>query len=131
MHFIPQVYTYYFFIFLIIEPIIEKQKKAKISTATIVEPTGVEDKIETNKPIIEHNIDKTAEQIVTDLKFLYTLIADNAGNITNAEISNEPTSFIARTIIIAVIMAIDKLYLPVFIPVALAKFSSKVTANIL
>ena len=59
------------------------------------------------------------------------LIADKAGKITRAEISSDPTRFIASTIITAIITAIKRLYLLVLVPVADAKFSSKVTANIL
>ena len=66
-------------------------------------------KIEINKPIIEQNTEMQAEQIVTDLKLLKTLIALRAGKITNAEINNDPTRFIAKTIIIAIIIAITKL----------------------
>ena len=75
--------------------------------------------------------DNTTEQIVTHKKVLNIRIADNAGNITNAEIRRDPTRFIARTIMIAVITAISKLYASVFIPVAFAKVSSKVTEKIL
>ena len=60
-----------------------------------------------------------------------TRMAEIAGKIINAEISREPTSFIASTITVAVIIAIIKLYLSALIPVALAKFSSNVTAKIL
>ena len=58
-------------------------------------------------------------------------IAESAGKITSAEISKDPTSFIASTIITAVITAISRLYVPALTPVARAKLSSKVTANIL
>ena len=56
---------------------------------------------------------------------------DRAGNIIKADISSEPTRFIASTIITAVITAISRLYLSAFIPLAFAKLSSNVTANIL
>ena len=93
-----------------------------MSTATIVEPTGVSATIDASNPITAQTTEIHAEQIVTDLKFLNTRIADNAGNTTNAEISNEPTSFIARTITTAITIAIIKLYTPAFVPVAVAKF---------
>jgi|GEM_PF-3867308 len=53
--------------------------------------------------------DRVAEKIITALKFLNILIADNAGKITNAEINKEPTKFMAKTIIIAITIAINKL----------------------
>ena len=58
-------------------------------------------------------------------------MADSAGKITSAEISSEPTRFIASTITTAMMMAISRLYRSAFVPTALAKFSSKVTAKIL
>lgn len=102
-----------------------------MSTATIVDPTGVPARIETKRPIVAHITDVKAEQIITALKLLNTRIADNAGKITKAEISREPTKFIAKTMIIAVIIAINKLYIFAFVPVAFVKFSSKVTEKIL
>ena len=65
--------------------------------------------MDASKPTTVQTTEIQAEQIVTDLKFLKTLIADNAGNTTKAEISNEPTSFIARTITTAITTAIIKL----------------------
>lgn len=97
----------------------------------MVEPTGVPATIEIRIPIKAHNTDNTTEQTVTLRKLLNILIAESAGKITSAEINKEPTRFIANTIITAVITAINKLYKSDFIPVALAKFSSKVTAKIL
>lgn len=79
------------------------------STATIVEPTGVPASIEIRIPARAQIIDDTAEKIVTLLKLFKMLIADNAGNITKADISNEPTKFIARTIITAITVAISRL----------------------
>ena len=57
-------------------------------------------------------------------------MADNAGKMTRAEISREPTRFMASTMITAMIMAISRLYTPVLVPVARAKSSSNVTAKI-
>ena len=68
---------------------------AAMSTATIVEPTGVEHTIEIKIPEAAQKTERQAEQIVTDLKLLNTLIAESAGKITRAEISSEPTRFIA------------------------------------
>ena len=83
--------------------------KPAISTATIVEPTGVPTRIEIIIPSNEQTTPNIAEQIVTDLKLLKTLIADRAGKITSAEMRSEPTRFIARTIITAIITAIIRL----------------------
>lgn len=80
-----------------------------MSTATIVEPTGVDARIEIIIPIREHTTPKIAEQIVTDLKLLKTLIDERAGKMTSAEMRSEPTRFIARTIITAIITAIKRL----------------------
>ena len=97
----------------------------------MVEPTGADITIETTMPKNEHSTEITAEHNTTPLKLLMILIAERAGNITRAEISSEPTRFIPNTIITAIITAIRRLNLSVFIPVAFAKFSSNVTANIL
>lgn len=97
----------------------------------MVEPIGVPKSIAVNNPKTAHTTDTTALQTVTDKKLLKTRIADNAGKITKAEISKEPTRFIARTIITAVITATIALYVFTFVPVALAKFWSKVIAKIL
>ena len=99
----------------------------------MVEPTGVPfgAMIEIIMPRAAHTTDRQAEQIVTDLKLLKTLIADSAGKITRAEISSDPTRFIARTMMTAIMIAIIRLYTPDFVPVALAKFSSNVTEKIL
>ena len=97
----------------------------------MVDPTGVENKIEIIIPISAQLTEITAEQMITLLKFKNILIADNAGKIIKAEIKSDPTRFIPRTIIIAITMAIKRLYLSAFTPVAFAKFSSNVTAKIL
>ena len=100
-----------------------------MSARTIVGPTGVPAIIEANIPVAVQLTDKIAEQIVTDLNDLKIRIALKAGKIINAEIRSEPTRFIAKTMIIAVTTAINKLYKLVFTPVALANDSSNVTAN--
>ena len=109
----------------------QKPRKTTISITTMLAPTGVPFIIENNIPKTEQTTDKTAEQITTCLKLLNMRIADSAGNTINADTKSEPTRFIASTIITAVIIAIIKLYLLTFIPVAFANVSSKVTANIL
>ena len=90
-------------------PITQFIKNTIISATTIVEPTGVENSMETTIPTNEQHTEIMAEYITTPLKFLITLIAESAGKITNAEIKREPTKFIAKTIITAVIIAISKL----------------------
>ena len=105
--------------------------KAAISTATIVAPTGVPASMDISIPSAVQHTDSTAEHIVTARKFLYTCMADSAGKTTSAEISSEPTRFIASTMTTAVVMAISRLYASALVPTALAKFSSKVTAKIL
>ncbi len=97
----------------------------------MVEPTGVPARMDIRIPSSEQNTDKTAEQTVTDLKLLNTLIADSAGKITSAEMRSDPTRFIARTMITAIIIAISRLYSLVLVPVACANDSSNVTQNIL
>ena len=44
-------------------------QKITISAATIVDPTGVENKMETNIPNNEQHTEIIAEQITTPLKF--------------------------------------------------------------
>ena len=99
--------------------------------STIVDPTGVDKSIEDSIPSKAHIIDIIAEHMTTDLKFFISLIAESAGNTIKADISNEPTRFIPSTIIIAIIIAIKRLYLSVLTPVAFENVSSKVIANIL
>ena len=100
-------------------------------TANIVEPTGVENKIESRMPVMAQKTEITAEEITALLKLLKMRIEASAGKIISAEIKREPTRFMARTIIIAVITAIKRLYKSAFAPVAFAKVSSNVTAKIL
>ena len=112
-------------------PSINARQKVIISTATIVEPTDVPVRIETIIPQEAQNIDTITEHTVTEKKLWNIRIAVNAGKIISAEISSEPTRFIARTITVAMIPEIKKLYLFTFVPAAFAKSSSNVTAKIL
>ena len=105
--------------------------KTNILIKTIVEPIGVPHTILITIPTNEHTTERIALTTVTERKLLHTLIAESEGKIINAEISNEPTKFIASTIITAVSIAITKLYASVFVPVAVAKSSSNVSENIL
>lgn len=100
-----------------------------MSAKTIVGPTGVPAIIDAKMPTAVQETDKIAEHIVTDLNDLKMRMALNAGKIIKAEISNEPTRFIAKTMMTAVTTAINKLYKFVLTPVALANDSSNVTAN--
>ena len=102
-----------------------------ISTTIIVAPTGVPAKIEAIMPVNEQATEIILEQIITPLKLLNKRIADNAGNITNAETRSEPTKFIATTMTIAIIVENAILNTSVFKPLAFAKFSSNVIAKIL
>ena len=99
-------------------------KNATISVITMVEPTGVLYNIETIIPINAHTTEIIIENITTPLKFLTSLMAESAGNIISAEMRSEPTRFIPRTMITAVITAIKRLYVLDFTPVAFAKSSS-------
>ena len=102
-----------------------------MSIATIVEPTGVDPRIETKIPAAAQTTERTAEQRMTARKLLNSRIADSAGKMISAEIRSDPTRFIASTMTAAVITAISRLYRPACSPVASAKVSSKVTAKIL
>lgn len=103
----------------------------KISTTTIVHPTGVLAKIEMQIPTNVPTTEIIPAEMMTDLNVLNILIAASAGKIIKAEISKEPTKFMAKTITTAERTAIKMLMNPTLTPVALAKFSSNVIENIL
>ena len=90
-------------------PATENPAKTRRFTATMVEPTGVPARMEIKSPETELNTDTRALHTVTLLKLLKTRIADSAGKITNALIKREPTRFMARTIITAIIQAMTRL----------------------
>lgn len=92
-----------------IHPTIEQMTKATISTATMVEPTGVPAKMEARIPKTAQNTENIAENTMTDLKLLNNRIEESAGKIINADIKREPTRFIANTIITAMTTAIRRL----------------------
>ena len=104
-------------------------KKITMFATTIVAPTGVEKSIEAIIPTNAAATEITAEQIITPLKLFCTCIAERAGNTIKADVKSAPTMFMARTIITAVIRAMIRLYVFVLMPVAFAKFSSKVIEN--
>jgi len=110
---------------------IEKMAKAIRSATIIVAPTGVSSRIDASMPNKAHITDRIADDSVTAKKLLNTRILDRAGKMISAETNREPTRFIAITITIAIIVAISMLYKSVLVPLALAKFSSKVRAKIL
>ena len=111
-------------------PIMQAMKKATISTATIVDPTGVPPRMETRMPASAQNTDNIAEQTVTALKLLKILMANNAGKMTKAETSREPTRFMASTTITATTTAINRLY-NLLCSCRLCKVLVKVTANLI
>lgn len=113
-----------------IKPIEEQTAKAIISAATTVAPTGVDATIETVIPTSEQKTERHAANTVTEKKVLNIRIAESAGKTMSAEISKDPTRFIAITITTATTTAISRLYKSEEIPVAEAKFSSKVTEKI-
>ena len=90
-------------------PTNKKIKNTAISATTMVGPTGVPAKMETSIPVAVQTTETIAELMVTDLNDLKTRILLNAGKIINAEISKEPTRFIAKTMMTAVTTAIIKL----------------------
>ena len=94
-----------------------------------MEPTGVEYSTASTMPMEVLSTEMAAAQITTPRKLLNTRMAESAGKITSAEISREPTRFMASTMITAVITAMSILWSFAFMPVAEAKTSSKVTAK--
>ena len=89
-----------------------------MSIATMVAPVGVEAIIEITIPVTEQKTEIIAEQKTTDRKLLNTRMAESDGKIIRADVSRDPTRFIARTMITDVIMAIIRLYALALVPVA-------------
>ena len=83
--------------------------KIVTSAATMVEPTGVPANMEITIPDSAHITDNTEEQIVTLLKLLNNRMEDRAGKMIRADISRDPTRFIASTMITAIMIAIIRL----------------------
>lgn len=93
---------------------------------------AAEENSEKKKNAVVKAIDATiTEDITTRLKLVNNLFEVRAGKIIKLEINNVPITLIPTTTTIAVARAKIILYNLVFIPVALAKASSNVTANIL
>ena len=75
----------------------------------MVDPVGVPARMEISRPARAQHTESTAEQTVTERKLLKTRMADMAGKIIRAEISRDPTRFIASTMITAITVAISRL----------------------
>lgn len=120
-------HNYYFLIF----PIIENITKNAAFTITMLAPGVVFMRSAINIPVKKLITEIIADIITTPLKLLQTLIAVNDGITIRLDIKREPIIIIPRTTVIAVSTAKIMLYIPAFTPVALAKFSSNVTAKIL
>ena len=75
----------------------------------MVEPTGVPARMDARMPSSAQKTERTAAQMVTLRKLLNIRMADSAGKITSAEISREPTRFIASTMMTATTTAISRL----------------------
>ena len=91
------------------QPVIQHNRNAITSTATIVEPTGVPAIIDIMSPDIAQTTAKIAEKTVTFLKLWKSRIDESAGKMIRAEIRSEPTRFMASTITTAITTAIRKL----------------------
>ena len=98
---------------------------------TILAPVGVEYIYDKIRPNHKQIIDTKAELRVTVKNLFAKRIAVNGGKTIKLVISNAPIKRIPTTITNAVKNAITILKPSVLVPVALAKFSSKVTAKIL
>ena len=72
-------------------------------------PTGVLKAMDDSIPTDVQNNETITAQIVTDLNVLKIRIALRAGKIIKADINNDPTKLMAKTIMTAIIMAIIKL----------------------
>ena len=71
------------------------------------------------------------EHILTTRYLLHIRIDDRLGKIMRLDIRSAPIILIPITTVTAVSTARNPIYNPALVPVALAKFSSNVTANIL
>ena len=107
-----------------------KIRKAARLTATIPAPAGIDHRQDAMIPVAKHTTETIAEEITTALNRENTRMEVNAGKMIRLEISIVPIIRIPTTIVTAVSTAIIRLYNPVFMPVALAKDSSNVTAKI-
>ena len=109
----------------------EKIRYTMIFTVTMLAPVGVENTKEQRIPEKTQKTEMIAEETTTLLKLLQRRIAVSAGKIIKLEMSKEPIIRMPSTMVIAVKNANSILYHSALVPVAFAKFSSKVTAKIL
>ena len=113
-------------------PVAQNATKIKTLVITMVAPTGVPSHmIAISIPTVEQTTAIIAEQITTRLKSLKIRIADRAGNIIRAEVSNDPTKRIDKETTIAITTAIRISYALTLAPVAFEKSGSKASAKIL
>ena len=117
--------------FVLIFPIIQNRKKANILAITMLAPVGVSRRTDASIPKTKHTTETIPEHTTTLLNVLQMRMEVRAGKITRLDIKSAPISLMPRTIITAVSTATRALYTEVRVPVALEKFSSKVTAKIL
>ena len=76
---------------------------------TIVAPTGVDARIDRRIPVDEQKTEITADARITARKLFSIRMAESAGKMISADMSSEPTSFMASTITDAVTIAIRRL----------------------
>ncbi len=105
-------------------------KTVKLVT-TILAPVGISIKHDNISPSKKQNTDIILDDITTCLNFLNILIEDKLGKIIKLDINNVPIILIPMTIVIDVSIASNEFNKLTLVPVALAKFSSNVTVNIL
>ena len=110
---------------------IENSRNATIFTATTLAPLGSSKAKDAVIPITKQRTAKAPEQITTDLKLRHRRMELSAGNTIRLDMSSAPIILMPSTTVTAVSTAMMQLYSSAFVPVALAKSSSKVTANIL
>ena len=97
---------------------------------TIVAPVGSSKRYDATSPVKKQNIEIITDIIITCLNLCVTRIADNAGKIIRLEIRSVPIILMPITMVTAVSTYNIVLYISTFRPVARAKFSSNVIANI-
>lgn len=100
------------------------------SLSAIVGPVGKARIYDEIKPNIKLTILRTIAHTITALKLSAIFMALRHGNTINALISNEPVSFIPKTIITEQRIAKTVSYILTFMPTALANSSSKLIAKI-
>jgi hypothetical protein len=101
-------------------------RKKKKLIRTIVAPVGRSRKKERKIPEITETIADNEAVNITALKLLAIWSAVTAGNISNAEMSMMPTTFMDKTTVTAVRRTNNVLIDLVFMPEVFAESSSKV-----